>query len=91
MIVTLPDNVNQWNPGRHTEPFCGGNSDDYRVSETEKEKKNHDPLQRNHMYKPSIGHPPTCVLTLLRRSGYESKAPIATANNRCTMMSEYLQ
>ena len=31
---------------------------------------------------------PTCVLALLRRSGYESKAPIATANNRCTIMSE---
>ena len=33
---------------------------------------------------------PTCVFTLLRRSGYESNAPIATASNRCTIISEYL-
>ena len=37
--VILPDNANQWNPGRHTEPFYDGNLDDYTVSESEKEKR----------------------------------------------------
>ena len=31
--LILPDNANQWSPERHTEPFYGGNSDGYTVSE----------------------------------------------------------
>jgi len=38
VITALPDNANQWNLWPHTEPFCGGNSDDCTVSESGKEK-----------------------------------------------------
>lgn len=120
--TTLPGNAGQWSPGRRTEPFCDGNSDDCIVSETKKQRHywslqpkyycgetiNFIVLNRitplSHFQSLSLERAgkwsqsqatnwsltPTCVLSLLRRSGYESKAPIATANSLCTRMSEYL-
>ena len=38
-VTKLPGNASQWSPEMHTGPFCDGNSDDYRVSESPKGKR----------------------------------------------------